>query len=105
MSGKDARPSVGEGGGQLGRQWPGLGHVECNMCRVSEERPSKATGNVTQRDRRWEEQGSPLEETVSVRARPQAPPPPGRAGHSGVRTLTQPLYPSCHARSCFNEQW
>lgn len=29
----------------------------------------------------------------------------GRAGHSGVRTLTQPLHPSCHTRSCFNEQW
>lgn len=47
MSGKDARPSVGKGGGQLGRQCPGLGHVECNMCRVYEERPSKATGNMT----------------------------------------------------------
>lgn len=47
MSGKEARPSVGKGGGQLGRQRPGLGHVECNMCRVYEERPSKATGNMT----------------------------------------------------------
>lgn len=47
MSGKDARPSIGKEGDHLGRQWPGLGHVEYNMCRVSEERPSNATENVT----------------------------------------------------------
>lgn len=56
MSGKDARPPIGKGGGHLGRQWPGLGHVECNMCRVSEERPSKATGNGKSKAAPWKKQ-------------------------------------------------
>lgn len=45
--GLGARPSTGKGGGQPVRQWPGLGHAECYVCRLSEKSPSKAVTYMT----------------------------------------------------------
>lgn len=59
------------GGGQLERQWPGLGHAECYICRVSEKSPSKAVRKGIEGGKT---KAAPLEGTVSVWASPQAPP-------------------------------